>query len=233
MGNAFAPRLVWAGNRGIGRFEINKGRLTLHQVSWMLKVDRIAFLDWNEISFEVKGGEAIGILGSSGSGKSLLLRAIADLIPHRGEASLEGEKCSEIDPTQWRRRVTYLSSEALWWEDTIRAHFYQAPKIALLQKLGLESDCLTWEPSRLSTGERQRLGVLRMLDRNPEAMLLDEPTSNLDEANAKRVEALLLDYISEKQVAAVWVTHDPSQSSRIATRSLEMRDKRLGERSDQ
>ncbi len=195
----------------------------------MLKVDAISFLDWEATSLEIAAGEAIALLGASGSGKSLLLRAIADLIPHGGNCFLHSKPFVSFAPSQWRRRVSYLSPEALWWEDSVRAHFPNEPDSEQLGVLGFDASVLDWEPTRLSTGERQRLGVLRMLAREPEALLLDEPTSNLDEATVASVEALLTGYIRDKNAAAIWVTHDRAQASRVGMRRYEMSGKRLVE----
>ena len=199
--------------------------------SWrsMLKIDAISFLDWEAVSLEVAAGEAVAVWGASGSGKSLLLRAVADLIPHEGNCFLHSKPCASFAPSQWRRRVSYLSPEALWWEDSVRAHFSNEPDFAQLGALGFDASVLDWEPARLSTGERQRLGVLRMLAREPEALLLDEPTSNLDEATVASVESLLLGYIRNNEAAAIWVTHDRAQASRVGWRGYEMSDKKLVE----
>lgn len=195
----------------------------------MLKIERLAFLDWQEISLEVGAGEVLCVQGVSGSGKSLLLRAVADLIPHAGEVFLDGIACSDVSPTKWRREVCFLSAEALWWEDRVGAHFLNPVSGEGLQRLGLEPACLEWEVSRLSMGERQRLGLLRLLDREPRVLLLDEPTSNLDSDTSAAVESLLLEYIDVKQAGCIWVTHDETQAQRLGDRFFRMEGKRLEE----
>ncbi len=195
----------------------------------MLRIEQLAFLDWEAVSLEVAAREVLCVQGTSGSGKSLLLRAVADLIPHQGEAYFEGTACSEISPTQWRRQVSYLAAEALWWEDRVGEHFANEVSADWLGRLGLGEECLGWEVSRLSMGERQRLGLLRMLDREPRVLLLDEPTSNLDSETTAAVESLLLGYIEETGACAIWVTHDEAQAERLGGRVLRMREKRLVE----
>lgn len=195
----------------------------------MLRLEKLQFLDWEAMALEVSAGEVVSIQGESGSGKSLLLRAVADLIPHEGEAFLEGRACSEFLPTQWRRRVSFLSAEALWWEDRVREHFLGEPDGQALGALGLKEECLDWEVSRLSMGERQRLGLLRMLDREPVVMLLDEPTANLDEKTSAAVEAVLLAYVREKAACCVWVTHDRRQAERVGKRRFLIEGKRMRE----
>lgn len=195
----------------------------------MLKIERLAFLDWQEVSLEVAEGEVLCVQGTSGSGKSLLLRAVADLIPHAGEVFLDGEACSDIMPTKWRREVSFLSAEALWWEDRVGEHFLNPMAEDRLGALALDLDCLEWDVSRLSMGERQRLGLLRMLDREPSVLLLDEPTSNLDSKTSKAVESLLLEYIESKGACAIWVTHDEGQAKQLGGRHFHMVNKQLME----
>ena len=80
--------------------------------------------------------------------------------------------------------------------------------------------------ARLSTGERQRLGLARCLLNNPEVLLLDEPTSALDSDNTSRVESLLQDRLAHG-VGIILVTHDALQSKRIANRVVELRGGQL------
>ena len=83
----------------------------------------LGFLDWKPVELTVAPGECVGVMGGSGSGKTLLLRAIADLDQHVGDVELNGEKCSEMPAPDWRRRVGMLPAESLWWFDTVRPHF--------------------------------------------------------------------------------------------------------------
>jgi ABC-type multidrug transport system ATPase subunit len=85
--------------------------------------------------------------------------------------------------------------------------------------LGLPSDILTWPVSRLSTGEKQRLALTRVLLLAPDIMLLDEPTSGLDPDSTRVVEEMLLQR-AENGAAILFVTHDPGQTERLATRKL-------------
>lgn len=192
-----------------------------------LLLAELQFLDWQPVTMEVGAGEMACVRGGSGSGKSLLLRAIADLIPHSGKARLGACQREDLRAFEWRRRVGYLPAEIHWWEESVGDHFLNAPDVDKLAELDLDLGCFDWHPHRLSMGERQRLGLLRLFDRGPEALLLDEPTSNLDELTTTRVESLIFDYARVNMAPVIWVTHDEAQASRVGPRRYLMADKQL------
>jgi ABC-type iron transport system FetAB ATPase subunit len=171
------------------------------------------------VSFTLEAGETLCLSGPSGIGKTVLLRAIADLDPNQGEVILDGiprESCSAED---WRRKVMLIPSESFWWAERVGDHFKKTDNHAL-QLLEFTDSVLGWEVARLSSGERQRLAVLRALSYQPEVLLLDEPTANLDEENVQRVEQLLRNYQDKHAVAFLWVSHSQAQRSRVADREL-------------
>jgi ABC-type iron transport system FetAB ATPase subunit len=88
--------------------------------------------------------------------------------------------------------------------------------------LGFDEGVLDWEVSRLSTGERQRLALLRLLANRPRALLLDEPTAALDPSNVEQAETLVRAYRKETEAAVLWVSHDPAQAARVADRRFEV-----------
>ncbi|MCB1125112.1 MAG: ATP-binding cassette domain-containing protein [Verrucomicrobiae bacterium] len=88
--------------------------------------------------------------------------------------------------------------------------------------LGFEPDVLDWPVSRLSAGERQRLGILRLLSRRPRCLLLDEPTANLDPDSTARVERLITDYRQSERVPVLWVGHSREQLARVADTRLHL-----------
>jgi ABC-type bacteriocin/lantibiotic exporter with double-glycine peptidase domain len=144
-------------------------------------------------TLDVAEGECVCLSGPSGAGKSLLLRAIADLDPHAGQVWLDGHEASEFAPRDWRRRVGLLPAESQWWHEQVGAHF-AAVNEAQWQALGFGLETLTWQVARCSTGERQRLALLRLLANQPRVLLLDEPTASLDPTSVEHVEALVAAY---------------------------------------
>jgi ABC-type iron transport system FetAB ATPase subunit len=93
----------------------------------------------------VSAGEIVTLRGASGSGKTLLLRAIADLDPHEGEAFLGGVARSAMSGPEWRRRVRFVAAEAAWWADGVGEHF-RAPDTAAAMAIdvGIPAACMDW-----------------------------------------------------------------------------------------
>lgn len=172
------------------------------------------------INLEVNAGECLSIRGRSGAGKSLLLRAIADLDPSEGRVSLDDTPRDAMEAFEWRRLVTYVPAESGWWADTVAAHF-EEPDIAAgyLIRFGFPDDAMSWPVDRLSTGERQRLGLLRAIVQGPRVLLLDEPTSALDPEATEKVEGVLREKL-DAGVCVIMVTHDAAQAKRLAHRQF-------------
>lgn len=192
-----------------------------------LRVENLSTVVLGPVSLDVDAGELTLISGPSGSGKSLLLRAIADLDPHQGEVRLDGTARSAIPAPEWRRRVALLPAESFWWAEDVGGHFPDDHPLDTLAHLGFEPDVLDWEIARLSTGERQRLALARLLARTPDALLLDEATANLDPTNRERVETLVESERLERGLPVLWVSHDPEQRLRLGGRRLLIRERNL------
>lgn len=176
------------------------------------------------VDLAVAAGECVAIMGASGAGKSVLLRAVADLDPHEGDAWLDGAACSAMPAPRWRQRVTYVAAESGWWADTVAAHF--APSVdlnTLLPRVGLPPALANAPVARCSTGERQRLALLRALRPDNRVLLLDEPTSGLDDEARARVEQLLRGRLADG-AALLMVTHDAAQAQRLAHRHCALVD---------
>jgi len=197
----------------------------------MLSVHALSRPGLEPVSFDVAAGECVSLRGASGSGKSLLLRAVADLDPNTGRVSLDGQSREEMPAPRWRRLVTYVPAEPGWWAETVGGHFADwGAAEALVAALGLPPDCRDWPVQRLSTGEGQRLALARALVQGPRALLLDEPTSGLDPAASAAAEALV-DRHRAAGGCVLWVTHDAAQAARIASRTLRVEGGRVTEAS--
>ncbi|MEQ5815985.1 ATP-binding cassette domain-containing protein [Marinobacter sp. NFXS11] len=170
----------------------------------------------SNVSLTVPGGQVVCLSGPSGSGKSRLLRAVADLEPHGGTVSV-ADTCQEDLPAhQWRSRVVMVPADSQWWFDDVGGHFPDDAKTKLPSALGFPPEVMGWSVSRLSSGERQRLALWRALVLEPEVLLLDEPTANLDNDSTEAIEIWLLEEIRRRQIAVLWVAHDPAQIQRVA-----------------
>ncbi|MBF0401989.1 MAG: ATP-binding cassette domain-containing protein [Magnetococcales bacterium] len=180
------------------------------------------------LSLTVEPGECLGLSGASGSGKSLFLRALADLDPHQGKVCLGEMECANTAPDQWRRLVGLLPAESAWWGAQVQDHFDPSPAcLFLFEQLGFSATTLTQPVQQLSSGERQRLAIIRTLSVNPRALLLDEPTANLDKTSAERVEKLIAHYRETQQIPVIWVSHDPQQIKRVAHQHWHLQNGRL------
>ena len=109
--------------------------------------------------------------------------------------------------------------------DTVAEHFNAHDDH--IRALGFKPDVMSWNVSRCSSGEKQRLSVLRLLSNCPRVLLLDEPTANLDENNAARVEDLVAKYLASYKAIAIWVSHDASQLRRVAQKRYCLSDGQL------
>lgn len=185
-------------------------------------VEGLAVPGTEPMSFRLSPGEALGVAGPSGIGKTRLLRAMADLEPHEGSITLDGAEQSALPPHEWRRAVVYLPSESAWWHPCVAGHFPEWPPPGLAD-LGLDETIGDRFVERLSSGERQRLAALRAVELGPSVLLLDEPTANLDPESAAAVETLVTGQRSDRGLMVVWVTHGEAQRDRVAATSVTVR----------
>jgi putative ABC transport system ATP-binding protein len=177
----------------------------------------------------VEAGECVAISGPSGAGKSLLLRMIADLDPNEGEVWLDGRERRGWSAPAWRRQAVYAAAEPGWWAERVSEHFALATQDAaraLLPRLNLAPAMMEAALTRLSTGERQRLALVRALVLDSPVLLLDEPTGALDQEATMRVEDVLRERLT-RGTAMLVVTHSAEQAARLGRRRLRMLDGRL------
>lgn len=182
-----------------------------------------------QFSLTLPAASCSTLSGPSGSGKSTLLRLIADLDPGTGTARI-GDLVREALPAHaWRRLVTYVAADSGWWTSPVSAHLCDpGAALPMMAELGLSEALLEMAPDRVSSGQRQRLALIRALIQRPRFLLLDEPTSALDPASALQVEALLA-RATHQGMGLLVVSHDPGQVARIADRRYEISPAGLAE----
>lgn len=186
----------------------------------MLTVENLKRPGMPAISLNLEEGTCLAVMGPSGSGKTLLLRAIADLDPSEGLVMFNGLNKADVSAPDWRRQIAYVAAEPGWWADTPAEHFHDwSAAQPLLEKLLLPLDIDTEPIARLSTGERQRLALIRALEGKPRVLLLDEPTGPLDAASTDAVEGVLSQRMKEG-TSVLLSTHDAAQASRMADNVL-------------
>ncbi|WP_175923514.1 ABC transporter ATP-binding protein [Burkholderia latens] len=189
--------------------------------------------------FSLAAGSRIAITGPSGSGKSVLLRALALLDPLDGGHVLwRGKRIRRGAIPRYRRSVAYVRQRPAQMDGTVEAQlrypyslavyrgatFDRARVQALAARAGRGADFLDKRASELSGGEAQIAALLRVLQLDPDVLLLDEPTSALDPDSTRAIEALVsawFDAASDTR-AYVWISHDPAQAARVATMQLVM-----------
>lgn len=195
----------------------------------MLIINNLCRPGLKPVTLSIGQGEWLVLTGPSGAGKSLLLRAIADLDPNQGELILNGVNRDAIAAPLWRRQVGYLPADTGWWAAVVQDHFIDPHQAGLtIAKLNMPPECLSWPVERLSTGEKQRLGLARLLERRPMVMLLDEPTSALDAASVAAAETIIRHHC-DQGAAIIMTTHDGAQAERLGARRLHIENGQLSE----
>jgi len=197
----------------------------------------------NDISLSLSRGDAVSIMGPSGTGKSTLLYIIGGLEPPtNGSVILDGENPFQLNEKQLaafrNQNIGFVFQdhcllpqcsvlENVLTPTLVSTNSTDAPARAreLLNRVGL-SDRLDHRPTELSGGEKQRVSLARALITKPQLLLCDEPTGNLDHKAAEVVASMLLDLHEQQQTILIVVTHSAELAARLPTR-YELIDQQL------
>jgi putative ABC transport system ATP-binding protein len=202
--------------------------------------------DWliRDVSVKVHPGDRLAILGPSGAGKTVLLRALAMLDPlDAGTVHWRGHAVAAADVPSYRKQVVYLHQRPALLDGSVednlrypftlkshRASRYDREKVLeLLGHLDRDAAFLAKSSHSLSGGEAQLAALVRAVQLDPAVLLMDEPTASLDQPTACAVEVLLDGWLQagQRERALVWVSHDRAQARRVTSRSLYVRGGRL------
>ena len=199
----------------------------------------------DQIAISVDAGDRIGLVGPSGSGKSSLLRAIANLDPlDRGALMLNGTQVEHDDVPKFRRQIVYVAQRPAFVSATVRRNLELPFEFGVadskfdidfvnsgLEKLGKSPALLDQAIDSLSGGEQQIVSMIRAMSMSPQVLLLDEPTVALDADSVSNFEQLIFDWFTaDQRHAFVWCGHDERQIDRMTNYQVKMEHGRIVER---
>ena len=198
-----------------------------------------------DVSFDIHAGEAICILGRSGTGKSVTLKLIVSLLkPDQGRILVEQDEITHLGESELsrvRRKMGFLFQDAALFDSLTLYENLALPLLRLtgksqeevdfvvdqvLRQVGLAGDKRKM-PSELSGGMRKRAGLARALVLEPKILLADEPSSGLDRITSSEIDDLLLKQKEEHKTALIVVTHDVRGARRVGDRLVVLDKGRL------
>lgn len=187
-------------------------------------------------SLTILKGQLVSVVGPSGSGKTTFLKLFNRMLtPEVGEIFFCGEELGTLNPVLLRRRVVMLPQRPIILPGSIRDNLVLGCQLAQkdepsnrsmeerLEKMGLKKT-LEDSTERLSGGEKQRLSLLRVMLMDPDVLLLDEPSSALDDELELKIIALVKRYVLEKKKSLIMVTHSRSIAAEFTEYSIIIED---------
>jgi len=207
---------------------VSDSLIKLENVWKIYQLGKVELTILENITLDVSRGDFVVILGPSGSGKSTLLNLLGCLdLPTRGRVFLAGRdiaKLSEDELAQIRgKTIGFIFQQFNLLQNLSALENVMIPMIFqgkseserreraefLLSSLGL-GERILHRPSELSGGEQQRIAIARALSNNPEIIVADEPTGNLDSSTGKKIMEILINLHQEEKKTIIVVTHDPT-----------------------
>ena len=191
-----------------------------------------------DFSLTVEQGECLTIIGSSGCGKTTILRMVNGLLlPTGGAVLVQGQNTKESNLTQLRRKIGYsIQGSVLFPHMTVEKNIAYVPSLSprsqkkhiyqnvskLLDIVGLDESFRRRYPSELSGGQQQRVGLARALAANPEILLMDESFSAVDEITRRQLQQEFIRIRQQTGITVMLVTHDINEALLLGTRVLVM-----------
>lgn len=211
----------------------NSGIIKFENV-WKRYAETIAL---KNINLAIKKGEFVTVIGSSGCGKTTMLKLINALLePDDGKVYVDGRDISRVNQIELRRRIGYvIQGIGLFPHLSVKKNIEFIPNIlkydkkeageiaqTLIHTVGLNQDMLERYPSELSGGQRQRVGVARALAASPEILLMDEPFGALDEITRLKLQDNLLAIHKDLGLTIIFITHDLREAAKLGSKILVM-----------
>lgn len=196
----------------------------------------------NDIGFEVGKGECLAILGTNGAGKSTLLKCLNRINPiKKGSVTIGDTELRNFGRTDLAKRIGYVSQSTQFTSSTVfdAVLLGRKPYIkwdvtqqdldiveSVLHSLHLTEFSMRYV-DELSGGEVQKVSIARALAQQPDILMFDEPTSNLDLKNQLEVIQIIKEIVSEKQISAIVTMHDLNLALRFADKYMMIRSGRV------
>ncbi|MGL5641512.1 MAG: ATP-binding cassette domain-containing protein [Paraclostridium sp.] len=192
----------------------------------------------NDLNLDINKGEFITVIGSSGCGKTTVLKMINGLnTPDKGDIYINGKNIKNENIIELRRKIGYsIQGTSLFPHMTIEKNISYVPNLInkknkdeikksvskLIKVVGLEESILNRYPEQLSGGQQQRVGIARALAAQPDILLMDEPFGAVDEITRKQLQDEIIRIHKELEVTIIFITHDIKEALKLGTRVLVM-----------